>query len=108
MDEKKEFGKMLVAFFAGGAIGAMLGILFAPASGTETRQKIKDTSVNVKDKAMEKLDEAKEGTTNLFSRGKEKVGDVKSQIQAAFEAGKGAYKTKKEDMTPEEAKEEEA
>jgi hypothetical protein len=25
---------------------------------------------------MEKIDEAKEGTTNLFSRGKEKVGDV--------------------------------
>ena len=101
MDEKKEFGKILVAFFAGGAIGAMLGLLFAPASGSDTRQKIKDTSVTVKDKAIEKVGEAKEEATSLVSRGKEKVGDVKSQIQSAFEAGKGAYKGKKEEMAPE-------
>lgn len=105
MDDKKEFGKLLVAFFAGGAVGAMLGILFAPASGTETRQKIKDTSINVKDKTVEKFGEAKEGTVNLFSRGKDKVGDVKTQIQAAFEAGKEAYKQKKDEMLPEDEEE---
>lgn len=102
MDEKREFGKMLVAFFAGGAIGAMLGILFAPASGAETRHKIKDTSIAAKDKTLEKIGEAKEGAASLVSRGKEKAGDVKSQIQAAFEAGKGAYKGKKEEMGTEE------
>ncbi|HGJ65934.1 TPA: YtxH domain-containing protein [bacterium] len=102
MDDKKEFGKMLVAFFAGGALGAMLGILFAPASGAETRNKIKDTSIAVKDKTVEKLEEAKEGAVGLFSKGKEKAGGVKSQIQAAFEAGKEAYKQKKEELTEEE------
>jgi len=102
MDDKKEVGKLLVAFFAGGAIGAMLGILFAPASGSETREKIKDASLKVKDKAVEKIEEAKEGTVNFFSRGKEKAGNVKTQIQAAIEAGKEAYKQKREELSEEE------
>lgn len=101
MADRNDVGKMLLAFLAGGAVGALVGILLAPSSGVETRQKIKDASISAKDKAKEKMDSVKIGTVNLFSRGKEKAADVKSQIQAAVEAGKEAYKQKKSEMTSE-------
>jgi len=37
-----------------------------------------------------------------MERGKEKITGVKSQVQAAVEAGKEAYKGKKEELTAEE------
>ncbi len=111
MAERDDVGKIVIAFFAGATIGAVAGLLLAPSSGAETRQKIKDATITakdkavekigeVKDKAAEKIGEAKEGAAGILSRGKDKVGEVKSQIQAAVDAGKEAYKQKKSEMEP--------
>lgn len=101
MAEDKNVGGMLVAFLAGSVVGAALALLFAPVSGAETRQKIKSASIDVKDKALEKVDAAKSEASRLAERGKEKVTGVKSQIQAAVEAGKEAYTQKKSEVAKE-------
>jgi gas vesicle protein len=44
----------------GGAIGAATGILLAPASGAETRQKIKDNALEVQEKAKAAVEDARE------------------------------------------------
>ena len=61
-------GKILAALAAGMAVGAFLGVLFAPGKGSETRKKMKEEgrkmADDVKDKfnkGMEKLNEVKEG-----------------------------------------------
>ena len=46
----KNSGRILIALGTGVALGAVLGILFAPAKGSETRQKISDTAHDLKDK----------------------------------------------------------
>jgi len=102
MADRDDIGKIVIAFFAGATVGAIAGLLLAPSSGAETRQKIKDATITAKDKAVEKIGEAKEGASSILSRGKEKVSGVKSQIQAAVEAGKEAYNQKKGEMEPEE------
>ncbi|MCX5786735.1 MAG: YtxH domain-containing protein [Elusimicrobia bacterium] len=48
-------GEVVSAFLLGGLIGAALGILFAPASGKETREKVGDWMDETKEKAKEKL-----------------------------------------------------
>lgn len=101
MSEKNDVGKVLVAFFLGGVAGALAGLLLAPASGAETRKKIKETSLEAKAKALEKIESAKGEAAELVTRGKGKIGDVKSQIQAAMEAGKEAYKQKREELIQE-------
>jgi gas vesicle protein len=102
MADRGDIGKILIAFFAGASAGAIVGLLLAPSSGAETRQKIKDTTITVKDKAVEKIGEAKESASSFINRGKEKVSDVKSQIKKAVVSGKESYNQKKSEMEPEE------
>ena len=48
-------GKILVAVAAGIAVGAVLGILFAPDKGTETRKKINKKGKKFADEVKEKF-----------------------------------------------------
>jgi gas vesicle protein len=50
---------ILTGFVVGGAIGAAAGLLMAPASGAETRRKIKDGVVEVQDKAMQAVEDTR-------------------------------------------------
>ncbi|OGS66698.1 MAG: hypothetical protein A3J79_01515 [Elusimicrobia bacterium RIFOXYB2_FULL_62_6] len=49
-------GEVVSAFVLGGIIGAALGILFAPASGKETRARVNDWIEDTTEKAKEKLE----------------------------------------------------
>jgi len=97
----KNTGRILLAFLAGSVVGVALGLLFAPSSGAETRRKIKSTSLDTRDRALEKVEEVKSEAAQLVERGKERVTGIKSQVQAAVEAGKEAYTQKKSEMIPE-------
>lgn len=53
-------GEIVSAFVLGGIIGAALGILFAPASGKETRARVNDWLEDTTEKAKEKLEKLEE------------------------------------------------
>lgn len=85
-------GKVVVGVLAGVAIGALLGVLFAPDKGSETRKKItrrgKDSVEDLEDKfdvllcdLSEKLESAKEQANNLYERGKNKTEDFKKDVK---------------------------
>ncbi len=50
-------GKVFLGILAGLAAGAVLGILFAPDKGTETRKKIVNRGVELKDSVKDKIDQ---------------------------------------------------
>ena len=62
--------KVVIALLAGLAAGAALGILFAPESGTETRDKLSESLNNLGDSIKES---ASEQIDNLVSVFKDKV-----------------------------------
>ena len=105
MDDGKNVGGILLAFLAGSVVGGALALIFAPASGVETRQRIKATSLDAKGKTLGKVDAVRSEASQLVERSKEKVAGVRSQIQAAVGAGKEAYTQKKDELMPEEAEE---
>ncbi|WP_407526910.1 YtxH domain-containing protein [Lacibacter sp. MH-610] len=59
--------KILIALGAGAAIGGVLGLLFAPAKGVETRQKIAESGKKLKDQFNEKLKLGKERLEEKFN-----------------------------------------
>jgi gas vesicle protein len=110
-------------FLAGLGIGALVGVLYAPKSGVETRADIVSGALDAKERAaalaqqgVEKAnayaDQGKQAAADYVDRGKEYyergrsqwteyvekgknlVQDQQDKVAAAIEAGKDAYATK--------------
>lgn len=77
MSKKLDF---FIGFIAGGLIGAGIGLLFAPQSGEETREMLKDKFLELREKA-EKIPEAiKKETQQLIQKGKEAFEEKKAEL----------------------------
>ena len=89
---------MVFAFFTGFMAGAVISLLYAPSSGKETRQKIRDTSIDAKNRTVEfaqqTADSARQSAQTLVEQGKESVHDIvdtsKERLQEAGEQVKTA------------------
>jgi gas vesicle protein len=66
-------GKVLLGVLAGAAIGALAGILFAPAKGSKTRKRILKKGEDYSDSLKEKFNELLEVITEKFEKVKEDV-----------------------------------
>ncbi len=92
---------MIFAFFTGFMAGAVISLLYAPSSGKETRQKIRDKSVDAKDRTVELAQQtsesARRSAQNLMEQGRENVQGIvdssKERLQEAGEQVKGAVET---------------
>lgn len=79
-------------FLVGLGIGALMGILFAPKSGEETREFLSSKADEGRDYAQRKARELRERADDLLARGKDVVSKQKDAISSAVEAGRETYK----------------
>ena len=63
-----ESGKTAAGVLLGVGIGALLGILFAPAKGTKTRRRIMDKGQNYVDDLKEKFDDLYQDVSDKYDR----------------------------------------
>ncbi len=88
-----ESGSSKFSFFLVGlGIGALLGILFAPKSGEETREFLSSKADEGRDYAQRKARELRERADDLIQRGKDVVSKQKDAISSAVDAGRETYK----------------
>lgn len=79
-------------FFLGLGVGVAVGVLFAPKSGTETREFIRGKANEGADYVKRRGAELKETTAEAIDRSKESLRRHKENLSAAVDAGKQAYR----------------
>jgi gas vesicle protein len=79
-------------FLAGLGLGALVGVLYAPRSGRETRQAILDAADDGREYLVNKGQAARDQANQWVSRGKDALSQQKEQFKAAYEAGRAAYR----------------
>jgi gas vesicle protein len=85
-------GSKVSFFMVGLGIGALIGILFAPKSGEETREYLSSKADEGKEYAQKKARELRERAEDLIERSKEIMARQKDAISTAVDAGKETYK----------------
>ncbi|MBI4397445.1 MAG: YtxH domain-containing protein [Elusimicrobia bacterium] len=69
MTERSETGSSLLTFLLGTAVGVIAGLLFAPRSGRETRERVQDFMEDLQSKGQDLVEEGR----HLWEQGKEKI-----------------------------------
>ncbi|HEV2964522.1 MAG TPA: YtxH domain-containing protein [Candidatus Angelobacter sp.] len=82
----------LIWFLAGLGFGALVGVLYAPRSGRETREAIRSTALEGRDYIKNKGRDAKDTVSEWVERGKEVINRQKEQFGSAIDAGRQAYR----------------
>ena len=88
-------GSKVTYFLVGLGIGALVGVLFAPKSGEETRELLSHKADEGRDYAQRKARELRERADEMIERGKEIATKQKDSLAAAVEAGREAYQREK-------------
>ena len=79
-DNNNSVGGVLVAFAVGAIAGAAVALLFAPATGEETRRRLVD-----------KAREGRERAEGLAREGREYLNRQRDNLSAAVERGRDAF-----------------
>lgn len=88
-------GSKISYFLVGLGVGTLLGILFAPKSGEETREYLIDKAEEGREYAQKKARELRERAEEIAERAKDTVSRQREQIAGAIEAGTDAYQRAK-------------
>lgn len=82
-------GKIVTALLAGLAAGAVLGILFAPEKGSETRDKLNDSLADlgdaIKERAEEQINQLSDFKDKILSAVNAKVAHAEDILEEEIE-----------------------
>jgi gas vesicle protein len=85
-------GSKVSYFLIGLGIGSLIGVLFAPRSGEETRDYLASKADEGREYAQKKARELRERAEDLLERSKDIMARQKEALSSAVEAGTETYK----------------
>jgi gas vesicle protein len=83
---------ILATAIAGMAVGTLLGVLFAPAKGSETRAAIADKASDLKDSAKDLKEEIKNKFSNNSMEPSDLLNNLKDQVETTLSKEKKSVK----------------
>jgi gas vesicle protein len=85
-DDSGGSGSILLAFILGAVSGAAVALLYAPATGRETRDYLND-----------KADEARQRAADAAAKGRDAITQGRDTLSTAIERGREAYQQARRD-----------
>ncbi len=79
-------------FLFGLGVGAAAGILFAPKTGEETREELRQRAEEGREYLKRRSGEIRTQAEEAYDRSRGKIQNQREQLSAALEAGRRAYK----------------
>ena len=89
---RDEGGSGFIWFLAGLGIGAIVGVLYAPKSGEETREYLRQKGEEGRDYMVNQAGRVREQAADWADRGKEVLNQQRENWTSAVQAGKQAYR----------------
>jgi len=84
-------GSKVSYFLVGLGVGALMGVLFAPKSGEDTREYLSKRADDGREFAQKKAKELRDRADELIERGKDVASRKRESIASAVEAGRDAF-----------------
>jgi gas vesicle protein len=84
-------GSKVSYFLVGLGVGALMGVLFAPKSGEDTREYLSKRADDGREFAQKKARELRERADELIERGKDVASRKRESLSAAVDAGREAF-----------------
>ena len=88
-EEEAGGGGFLIGLLCGTALGAAIGLMFAPKAGSEFRQRLYDSTGDIRRKAYETYDQASEQVNTAASRARQAVERGKEAFDTARQSASG-------------------
>ncbi|HKD92565.1 MAG TPA: YtxH domain-containing protein [Terriglobales bacterium] len=87
-----EGGNGFAWFLAGLGLGAVIGVLYAPKSGAETRQDIINAADEGREFVTNRARQARDQASQWVDRGRDILSQQRDNVTSAVRAGKEAYR----------------
>ena len=93
-------GSSFIWFLAGVGLGGLIGVLYAPRAGSETREELRARAEQGSEYVRTRAREAREQAAGWVDKGRDAVNQQKDQFRAAYEAGRQAYQEATTEAAP--------
>lgn len=91
--------KTLIALLAGAALGAVAGVLLAPASGEQTRSKLKGKAGDLRDQLTDLIDKGNSLVNDVKGAAKDASAQASKTVKHTMDEAKGSYEHAKSAAT---------
>jgi gas vesicle protein len=98
MANERGDGSVITAFLMGGLVGVGIGLLIAPITGEEARERVKKATDIAKEKITDLSEDIKTHAEELMEQTKKILEEVKTQVKATGDAIREATAHKKEEL----------
>lgn len=88
-EEETGGGGFLIGLLCGTALGAAIGLMFAPRAGSELRQRLYDSTGDIRRKAYETYGQASEQVNDMVSKGRDAVDRGREAFESARQTAAG-------------------